>query len=171
MLRRDAEAHFALLEATPDRESLQPFTTTVHALKSGLASIGANALSESAKVLEAAGRNGDMHVIRDNLASFREELAALTARIGETVGAVQSGADEEGWESTAAALLRENLAELKTALQARDTDGMDLALAKMQNLPLTSKNRAAIDEIARFVLFGDFKKAMESADTLTGSTI
>jgi HPt (histidine-containing phosphotransfer) domain-containing protein len=81
----DVEARVALLETSPDAAGLSDFIISVHALKSSLAYIGANALSESAAGLELAGRDGDLASNGDRLASFREGLAALAARIGKAL--------------------------------------------------------------------------------------
>jgi len=159
---RDAKAGFALLEAHPDRAGL-PFTTFVHALKSGLANIGANALSKSAAVLENAGRKGDLAAIRDNLVSFREELAALMARIRDATAAAAPSA---GREIASAALLREVLAGLKEALDTKDMDGMEIALAKLQTLPLAPQAHTTVADIAQHVLLGDFKNAAKTVNAL-----
>jgi len=161
MFLRDAKAGFALLEAHPDRADLRSFTTFVHALKSGLANIGANALSKSAAVLENAGRKGDLAAIRDNLVSFRMGLVELTARIRFATAAAPSA----GREIASATLLREVLTELKEALDTKDMDGMEIALAKLQNLPLEHTN-APIADLARHLLFGDLKKAKEAVNAL-----
>jgi CheY-like chemotaxis protein/HPt (histidine-containing phosphotransfer) domain-containing protein len=163
VFRLEAQARFALLEASPDKEDLRAFTTFVHALKSGLANIGANALSGSAAALEQAGRAGDMDVIRDTLAPFREELAALIARLGAATAAARPGATGE---ENVQAGLPAVLADLRAALSARDADGADTALAKLQSFPLTLATRAAVVGIAQHVLFGDFKKAMEAVDAV-----
>ena len=159
---RDAKAGFALLEAHPDRANLRSFTTFVHALKSGLANIGANALSESAAMLENAGRNENLAAIRDNLVLFRQDLATLMARIGDATAAAQSTARE----SAPAALVREAVAELKEALDTKDMDGMDTSLAKLQNLPLATEEQAAVADIAQYIIFGNFKKAAEAINAL-----
>ena len=159
---RDAEAGFALLEATSDKADLNSFTTFMHALKSGLTNIGANALSESAAALENAGRNGDLDVARNNLVSFRTQLAALMARIGDATAAASSA----GRKSPPEPLLRDVLTGLKDALDTKDMDRMDIALAKLQNLPLVPKTRAIAADIAQHLLFGDFKKAAESVNAL-----
>ena len=167
MFLKDVETGFALLNAIPDGTSLHSFTTFVHALKSGLANIGANSLAKSAAVLEHAGRNRDLAAIRNNLVSFREELVALMARIGDATAAAQSACRE----NAPAALVRETLAGLQTALEAKDTDGMDIALAKLKNLPLTPKAHATVADIAQHVLFGNFKKAAEAANALWETAI
>jgi CheY-like chemotaxis protein len=159
MFIRDVEANFVLFEAIPDKAGLASFTTFVHALKSGLANIGAHALSESAALLETAGRSGDLAAIRERLAPFRDELVALTARIGEAVADSLS-------DVASPALLRESLAALKAALEAKDTDGTDIALAKLQDLQLSAKMRADAADIAQHILFGDFKKALSTVNNL-----
>jgi HPt (histidine-containing phosphotransfer) domain-containing protein len=165
---QDVGARFVLLEAIPDSSGLPAFTTFSHALKSALANIGADALSESAAVLEQAGRDGDMAVIRDKLAAFREDLAGLTARVGAATEEARSGPGEAAGEAALEELSREALTSLKSALEAKDTDGVDNALAKLQNFQLSPKTRAVVDDLAQHILFGDFRKAAEAVRALTG---
>ncbi|MDR1660330.1 MAG: Hpt domain-containing protein, partial [Desulfovibrio sp.] len=132
MFRRDAQAGFAVLEKTPDASSLRSFTTLVHALKSALANIGAEAPSQTAARLEQAGLEADLSVIHDKLPSFREEVASLTERIEEITTAAQTGDDEKQLKPE----LLEVLARLREALEAKDFDAMDAALAHLQSLPL-----------------------------------
>ena len=98
---RNVEENYVLLETIPSRPSLPSFTIFMLSLKTGLADIGAKALSELAAMLEAAGINGDIFVIRDNLPLLRMGLAALTAHIGETMLALRS-------DIAASSLLRED---------------------------------------------------------------
>ena len=49
-----------------DKRSLEDYITKVHALKSGARIIGAKELSESAKLLEEAGKNGNLDYIKEN---------------------------------------------------------------------------------------------------------
>ena len=63
-------------------------------------------------------------------------------------------------------MLREALADLKAALEARDTDGMDSALAKLQSLQLSAAAHEAVDAVVQCVLFGNFKKALEAVNAL-----
>ena len=162
MFLLDAEAGFALLDASLDMGGLRSFTTFVHALKSGLDNIGAQALSESAAVLENAGHNGDLAAIRDNLAAFREELAALMARIGDVMAATLAA----GRDRASAPQLRGVLTGLVEALEAKNLEGIDIALAALQNCRLATETSAAIRDIAQHVLFGDFKKATRAVNAL-----
>ncbi|MDR1849775.1 MAG: response regulator, partial [Zoogloeaceae bacterium] len=164
MFCRDAEAGFALLAANQDAAGLQAFTTFVHALKSGLANIGANALSRTAAELEQAGRAGDMAAIQGNLPAFREALTALMARIGEATAPPQSS--EAELKNVSAAQLRQIVTELKTALDAKDTDRIDIAMEKLQALPLAPEMRSTEGDITQLLLFGDFKKAAAVVEAL-----
>ncbi|MDR1611422.1 MAG: response regulator [Planctomycetota bacterium] len=161
MFCRDAQAGSELLGKTPDHASLRSFTTLVHALKSALANIGADDLSQRAALLEKAGREADLPAIRDKLPPFREELTVLTARIGE-VAAARSG---DG-ETRVSPEIAETLRRLRSALEAKDIDAMDAALARLQAPPPTGKTGEAISEIADLVLMMEFKKAAEGANIL-----
>jgi CheY-like chemotaxis protein len=168
MFQKDVEAHFARLEANPDQAGLAAFTTVVHALKSGLANVGATVLSGAAAVLEQAGRHGDLAAIGNKLPSFREDLAALMARLDAATSALAGAGGPESGSAPAAsaptALPRETLAGLKAALAARDTDGVDMALARLQKLQLDPPRHMAVAEITKHILFGDFKKALEAVN-------
>jgi CheY-like chemotaxis protein len=160
---QDAQAGLARLEREPDEASLSSFTTRVHALRSALANIGADGLSQDAALLEKAGREGDMSVIRDNLPRFREEFAALTARLGEVTARARAGderqADPQVWEA---------LAHLREALKAKDIDAIYAARTRLQGLPLTGAISAAVSQIADHILTMDFQQAESAVDTLLG---
>jgi HPt (histidine-containing phosphotransfer) domain-containing protein len=158
MFRRDVQAGFALLEKEPDNASLRSFITLVHALKSALANIGADGLSQSAALLEKAGREADIPLLHAKLPSFREELAAVTARIGEIASAVRSGDNEKQVRPE----LGEALMRLREALEAKDFEAVDSTLARLQALPLTEKTRGAVREIADCILTADLQKAMDA---------
>jgi HPt (histidine-containing phosphotransfer) domain-containing protein len=53
------------------------YTTYTHALKSACANVGAESLSEAAKMLETAGNNGDENYIYANSAKFLENLTTI----------------------------------------------------------------------------------------------
>jgi hypothetical protein len=62
------------------------------------------------------------------------------------------------------ALLREALTELKAALTAGDTGGLDTALTRLRNLQPDPQTYMAAADITKHVLFGDFKKALEAVN-------
>jgi signal transduction histidine kinase/CheY-like chemotaxis protein len=164
MFCRDAVAGFPLLAKEPDAASLRSFTTLVHALKSALANIGADGLSRAAAMLEKAGREADMPGLRDKLPPFREELAALTERIGKVTAAARAGDGETRVEPD----IGETLARLREALEAKDIDATDAALARLQAMPLAGKTRETVSEIADFILTADLQTALDAVIFLSG---
>jgi signal transduction histidine kinase len=152
---RDATAGLALLEQPPGKSSLYAFTTQVHALKSALANIGADRLSQAAALMEKAGREANIPLINENLPPFRKELAALMARISELSELGKTGAGEK----ENAQEIKNSLASLKEALKKKDFAAMDSALAQLQTLRLSEKMRRATSEIADSILTADFQKA------------
>jgi signal transduction histidine kinase/CheY-like chemotaxis protein len=155
--RRDAEAGFALLEKMPDEDSLRSFTTLVHALKSALANIGATDLSQAAALLEEAGREADLPAIHSELPPFQEKLAVLVTQIRKITASAQSGNSE----TQAGPDMGEALAHLREALETKNFDAIDVALARLQALPLGGNTRAAVSELADLILIADFGQATE----------
>jgi HPt (histidine-containing phosphotransfer) domain-containing protein len=148
----------------PDTSSLRPFTTLVHALKSALGNIGADALSRTAALLEKACREADLTALRDGLPAFREELAALTSRIGAFTDEARS-ADDEGQVTPE---IQQALTRLQEALEAEDVDATDVALERLQALPLSGKYGGAVSEIAEYILTADFLKALDAVIAVSG---
>ncbi|MDR2450763.1 MAG: response regulator, partial [Candidatus Accumulibacter sp.] len=159
---RDAETGFALLGREPEESSLRAFTTLTHALKSALANIGARELSEVAAALEEAGREAEMSAIRERLEPFREKLVELVARIGEFLASTRSGESEGEFDPE----LAEALASLREALEAKDFDAMDTALARAQSRPMEGRMRDALTRIADFLLTAEFEKAAKTVRSL-----
>ncbi|MDR2669403.1 MAG: response regulator [Desulfovibrio sp.] len=190
VFRRDAQAAAPLLAREPDTASpgaaggeipapapaegsgqspggsLRAFVTQVHALKSALAAIGADDLSQTTAVLEKAGRAGDMPVIREHLAPFRERLAALTERIGEVVARMSAASPSGDGAATRRPEIDNALARLQKALEARDIDATDAALARLQALPLSGALLDAVTATADCALEADFQKAADIVDAL-----
>ncbi|MDR2123702.1 MAG: response regulator [Desulfovibrio sp.] len=142
---------------SPDT-SLRAFITQVHAVKSALANIGAGELSGTAALLEKAGKEADNLTIRAKLPAFREELAALTGRIGVALAPGTARSEDAGEHDPAVA---ENLARLHDALERGDIDAVDDALARLQTQPLSENLRSAVNETADCILTAEFTKAAD----------
>ncbi|MDR0867934.1 MAG: response regulator [Planctomycetota bacterium] len=88
MFCQDAQARLPLFAQTPDgEEAWKNFTIQTHALKSGLASIGADELSARAKALEFAGKERDAAAVRRQLDDFRSALTELVKNVGDGLAA------------------------------------------------------------------------------------
>ena len=163
VFRRDAETGLQWLAESPESTALKSFTIQVHALKSALANIGADGLSQAAAELETAGRENDLAVINSRIGSFREDLAALVMRIGKVVEQLKP---KGGLEVPLTQEALEILDNLGKVLGETDIEAIDVALSRLKSLPLAGKFREAISEICYCVLTADFEKAAEAVQVL-----
>jgi HPt (histidine-containing phosphotransfer) domain-containing protein len=164
----DAQERLPLLQNAPEEDALPAFTTSVHALKSASASIGAAELSAQALGLETAGKAGDMAFIRENLPVFAKCLADTAGRIK----AWEKIMKERDSEKPAAAGGVENdsvmplLSELARALKLQKADDIDEIMERITARPLDTGLKAAIEQISDEVLVAEYDKAMLILDGL-----
>jgi CheY-like chemotaxis protein len=162
----DAEDRLKHIHVPPDpqKDSLAAFTVHVHALKGAAGSIGAVELSADAARLEAAGRSGDMELIREQLPSFCERLSTLTERIGKmlTKSGEPGAADEKEGDSEDDPALWERADPLLEALESFNTAEIERLIAEMERLVGNPKTRLAIAHLSRQVLVGEYDEAIET---------
>ncbi|MDR3280274.1 MAG: response regulator [Synergistaceae bacterium] len=158
---RDAESRMEFLNLSHAENDGKNFTTQVHALKSASASIGAEAISREAALLEDAGKNGGMDAIRERVDEFRENLADVVLRIRGALGGDGPGSneDENGQipdSETAARLLA-----LKDALTAEDVRRADDIFAELSapGLSASARFNEALSKISDLVITSDFTEA------------
>jgi CheY-like chemotaxis protein len=77
----DAASQMAYLKSVPTPEQMPLFINAAHGIKGIAASIGADALSAEARVMEMAGREADMETIARGLGSFTLDLKLTIERI------------------------------------------------------------------------------------------
>lgn len=78
-----------------DLDDLKNYRILVHAVKSTALSIGAVSLSEQAKALENASKNGDREYIDENHGRFMEDYREITEKIGVALGGQNTVGDTE----------------------------------------------------------------------------
>jgi signal transduction histidine kinase/DNA-binding response OmpR family regulator len=140
-------------------EDLRLFTVQVHAMKSNLANIGENELSEQAYLLEKAGKAKDKKLIKKEAGSFSAKLLAITQKI-EANAKIQGAKQDEDPE-----YLKEQLKIIAEASAAYDIRAIDIALANLNKMHWTRETRELIDKISGYILHSDF----EEANTLAAS--
>ena len=137
------------------------YTTYVHALKSACANIGAAKLSEDARILEDAGRNRNMDFVVKHNDGFVSSLRKLLANIAEVLSAdmerLSSGKDIDMGE------LKDQLAKLKTALEAFDMVAIDQASLKLQEFKPVSET---VSDILQNVSAGDYEQAIAQIEEM-----
>ncbi|MDR2477235.1 MAG: response regulator [Treponema sp.] len=152
---KDVQERLPLLQKEPPPESLPLFTTQVHALKSAAASIGASAISAEAARLEAAGKSGDIALIRETLDGFAQRLAELARSIRAALGESAAAGDQSGRTG-----LGPLFGELAGAVQAQKTEAIDRLLEELGRQPLDSNTRETLEQISNQVLIAEFDSAL-----------
>jgi HPt (histidine-containing phosphotransfer) domain-containing protein len=158
----DVEERLKLLRNMPGADTLSAFITSVHALKSASASVGAMELSAQALGLETAGKAGDMAFIRENLPVFAKHLEEIAGRIKEWEKNMKERDLKEpasasgGGNDSIMSLLR----ELAQALKLQKADDIDEIMERIMAQPLDTDLKTAIEQISDEVLVAEYDKAM-----------
>jgi CheY-like chemotaxis protein len=158
LYRRDVDERMPLLCVPSSPEETQSFVIQVHALKSASASIGADALSARALLLEDAGKAGNTELIAEHLPGFRQDLSTLIARIGAVL--------QPTGKSAPIPLDREALRSLRTALEQLDMSNADLLLNQMSEGEHSDHEKQILSKLAMCVLVSEFEEAIALIDTL-----
>ncbi|GHS97511.1 hypothetical protein AGMMS50276_17680 [Synergistales bacterium] len=158
----DAKIRLELLECPPQEGGdLKPFTTHVHSMKSVLATIGAVSLSKKAAELEAAAKRSEYFSIRQNISVFREELAALIARVSDAL-------PKKDNLSATGTLDSAIITELFSALEIKDGVTADKIIDALDKDALNKKTAKALSNISDAVLLFDFEAAKKAVGNLWG---
>lgn len=139
------------LEGYYEAEDYTNYTTRVHALKSGLRLIGAEALGESAQQLEDAGKNRDLSYIRTHHAPFLTACLDLKTLLAGVCGEGETGDAEKPLADPT--LLREMYSEIKTASEEMSSDDLEALFAEMDQYRIPEEHRT---------LYGQLKAAADN---------
>jgi HPt (histidine-containing phosphotransfer) domain-containing protein len=170
LLCKDIEERLPLLrkaldENLPLEDILPAFVTQVHALKSALASIGAQSISSLAAGLEAVGKTGDIEFIRESLPDFLGQLTALGKNIGDALeqGKPESRDDPDSRLPTPNFPLFTELAE---ALKSQKISEIKRILNTLNHQAQDSKLKEILERISDQVLMTEFDRAVEIIEEL-----
>jgi HPt (histidine-containing phosphotransfer) domain-containing protein len=163
---KDAEARLPNFAAIPSGETeLASFAIHVHALKSASGSIGAEGLSKEAGELETAGKAGDMDTIKEKLFGFYENLkrtiAAIRAFLGEDEKSEDTGKEQVSIFDKG---LRDLFLELKTAMEAKDSDALNRLMAELAGKELDQETEKTMNAISDLLFVSKFKRAIAMID-------
>ncbi len=138
------------------------YTIHVHALKSATANIGANELSEAAKQLEMAGKQGDFEFIKLHSTEFLTSFQALLDNISVVVAANI----EELGQSTDREALRSGLVKLKEAFGTMDQTAIDEAAKALRVFTQAFDVGFDVEVIVQDALIGEYEEAKSMIDKL-----
>ena len=160
---RDAKKAIATLRETFANDDIKLLTTTAHAMKSALANIAENEMSELMSSLEKAGLSNNKEFITANIEIFIKKLEALIKRLQPTKAINDNGADIS--EDTT--FLTEQLILIKTACENYDDVAAYTILDRLKEYMWKPATIEAIEEIRdALFLHSDFEEAIEQIDSL-----
>ncbi len=155
---KDAKKVLPIIESTLKNiayatdEDLRGFTIKVHAMKSALANINENEVSNLAAELEKAGIEQNKNAIESKTPSFIAKLEEIIAKIDEKA---DTGADAD--ENPA--YLQEQLQIISKSCEVYDVETIETALEDLKKMRWTKETKALIDKISECILFSDFETA------------
>jgi len=144
-------------------DDIQLYTIYVHALKSAAAHIGADNLSEAARVLEDAGREGNMPLIKANSSQLLADLEELLVNI-KTFLAKSNSYEQNTVDMV---LIKDELLRLKEAVKLFDSAAIKKCADNVRMFADVASNGVTIDEILRYVLIGDDDKVISLIASFT----
>jgi len=162
---KDIEQRLPLLQKTPETDALPVLVTNIHALKSASASIGAAEVSARAAELEAAGKAGNLALIRENLPAFAGQLAELIRNIKK---ALEPKAPENRNASVSSLLVSHSaiFTELAEALKSQNISEIDRILDDINREQLDAETKEILDKISDNVLMAEFDSALKAVEQL-----
>ena len=146
-----------------ETDNISLYTTYVHALKSACANIGAKILSDEASSLESAGINQDNDFIKIHNNDFVNNLKNLLENINEVIVANTKKPDNSELDET---VMTEELAKLKTAVEAFDLEAIEEISEKLQNFTQLPEKGEALSSLLKNVLLSKYKLALSQIDEL-----
>jgi CheY-like chemotaxis protein/HPt (histidine-containing phosphotransfer) domain-containing protein len=141
------------------------YTTYVHALKSASASIGALDLSETAKSLEMAGKQGDFAYIKLHNSSFLMALEILLNNISKALLADKNNRQKGSIDFET---LKSELSKLKEAVGIYDFDVINKVANFLQTFVQDADVGADIENILQKILIGEYEEIIPMIDILMG---
>ena len=155
------------LQKFDDADDIENYRIAVHALKSGSRTIGAMQLSEQARALEEASKNGDTDYIKSNHDLLNVTFDGTTELIASVLPNVQVKASSSG--ETAEGDWDQLIAELKEAIDGFDSDAASEIMEKAGSM---MHNGTACSDILNKVFSAlrdyDFIAAGEALEEIGG---
>lgn len=150
-------------------QSLTDYRICVHSLKSNSALVGILSVSEIAKLLEAAAREGEREKIRTLTPVLLEELKKIKANLEPFMEQLSEEKSKEEEEKTPAdvAMLLEYFEMLRYSMEQTDVSGTDFCMEQIRSHSYTPELQEIVDRIGKKAADLDYegaKREMENAE-------
>ena len=163
VFRRDAEKAIVVLYETLVKGDLKLFTTTIHGMKSALASIGETVAAEKAQVLENAGLSGDLSFIMNNIDNFINNLVCMIT----TINQIETFNEKNIAQFEDIEFLREQLQIIENACNEYNDAVVYDTLDKLSEKTWTAETTIALKNIHDTLYFkSDFDEALNLVKTI-----
>lgn len=150
-------------------EELKRYIIEIHSIKSSSLSIGACSLSEKARLLEDAGKNGDIKYIKENHKSFMKEYKDILGSISENLNNIESNNDSNYIEKIE--INKDDIANkiecIKNSLDDFDSDVAIELLEELKSVKLEEENSAIINKTLEFINMFEYDEAIECINKFT----
>ena len=147
-----------LIKKLYDEKDIKNLTVEIHAVKSVAASVGAIALSDSARDLEYAGRHEDINYIDSNFEAvynqykdFINSLMPYHRHTDNTAVKFQDVSQDE---------LNRNIADLKNYLDGFDSENALETVNNILTFNISGELRKSISECKKFIEMYDYDSAI-----------
>ncbi|GHV41220.1 hypothetical protein FACS189490_07700 [Clostridia bacterium] len=159
IFKNDAKNAAVTLRETAESGDLFLFATTAHAMKSACANANEKEMSELAKELELAAKNGDGEFVRANAPALIEKLIAA---VGEETAEIAGNTIEIN------DTLSENLKLAKKHAEEYDDAAANAVIAELREADQPPETAAFLEKIESLLMFSEFDEVCELIDNLLG---
>ena len=160
---RDGIEILEKMRASLASDNLALYVIYAHALKSASMNIGAGRLSNLASALELAGKQEELAFVKTRNPELCDVLEELLNTLSDIISA---NYEEERQDAANTAILRAELAQLKTALESFDSAAIDSAVGKLRGFAPALDVGAVVDNLLQCILIGEYDNALELIDDL-----
>ena len=143
-----------------DEKMLDNYRIKVHAMKSSSALIGITGLSEMAKMLEYAAKDGDKALLYEKTEEFLTLWRSYKEKLSVCI------AKEEKVEISDISVIEGHLDALKEAMEMMDVDTADELMKELRQYRYSDTISEKIDELGVAVVNLDSEAAMELAEEI-----
>jgi HPt (histidine-containing phosphotransfer) domain-containing protein len=138
-------------------EDIQLYIINTHSMKSALINIGKKETSESAKKLEAAGRERNIAVISDETPAFINDLRSIIKEI------TPQEEDDSDKNEDDIALLHEKLVIFRAACTTYDKKAAKEVIIELKKIKWSQKIKLLLNTLTEHLLHSDFEEASSIA--------
>jgi len=169
VFHEDGYSHINDVRKHLESGNILKYTISVHALKGALANIGADKLSEMAKMLENAGQNNDIDYIGMHGDTFLVMLDELLNNLYTEISSFSSDKEKDREDTEIDQELKDELIKLKTALENMDGYMINKSTDTMLAVKCSEDVKSVLRSLSKHVLMAEYDEAVELIDSLIGN--